>query len=210
MRTAVRQRSAGLVVALLALVVLGASPAFAQGIGGAQGGADERHEGIGIGVKGGWLFPTFSEAGIDFDNRTGQQIGVFFGGNRPGLIGVMAEVNYGQKGFSFGGSDFDVNFVSVPVVIRVNGGSKSLSGVSFYGIAGPQLDWLINGSLTDLENTQGFEISLVIGGGIEITRFIVELRYIKGLRSISREFDVAGSTGLDSKAFAILFGFRFN
>ena len=177
--------------------------------------SDERHEGIGIGVKGGWLFSDLTAEGIEFDQRSGWQVGAFFGGNRPGLVGVMAEVNYGKKGAKLGDLDYDVNFVSVPVVLRVNGGSKSLSGVSGYGIVGPQLDWLISperdGVGVDIDDdTEGFELSLVAGAGVEITRFIVELRYIHGLRSISKTFDLPESAELKSKAFAILFGIRFN
>jgi hypothetical protein len=219
-----RSRLSIALVAALALLVFGAMPVSAQGVGGAPGDVDERHEGIGIGIKGGWLFSKFSAEGAEFDRRTGQQIGIFFGGNRPGLIGVMAEVNYGKK--SSGDPEdedaqLDLRFVSVPVVMRVNGGARSLNGVSFYGIVGPQLDWLLSQKLVigddefDLEDdlgdeTEGFEVSLVIGGGIEITRFIAEVRYIHGLKSIAPEFDVADATDLKSRSFAILFGFRFN
>lgn len=213
MTTVIRNGACALMTAL-AIVALTAAAAQAQGFGSAQGGSDERHEGIGIGIKGGWLFPQFSTDSVEFDKRTGQQIGIFFGGNRPGLIGVMAEVNYGKKGGTTeGNQDFDFTFVSVPVVLRVNGGSKTLSGVSLYGIVGPQLDWLLKREFDgdDIEeDTEGFELSLVAGAGIEITRFIAEFRYIHGLRAVSKEFDVFGSEELKSKAFAILFGFRFN
>jgi hypothetical protein len=201
--------------AALMLVVVTSSPALAQGIGGAQTGRTEaRHEGVGIGIKGGWLFSKLTSESVEFDQRTGQQIGLFFGGNRPGLIGVMAELNYGKKGTHTQvlDQDYDARFVSVPVVLRVNGGSKTLSGVSGYGIIGPQLDWLISETLNDLdlEDTEGFEVSLVAGAGIEITRFIVELRYIHGLKSISRDFNLGTTDDLKSKAFGILYGFRFN
>ena len=213
MTTVIRKGACALVTAL-AIVALSATTAQAQGIGGAQGGSDERHEGIGIGIKGGWLFPEFSTDSAEFDKRTGQQIGIFFGGNRPGLIGVMAEVNYGKKGGTTeGDQDFDFTFVSVPVVLRVNAGSRDLSGVSFYGIVGPQFDWLLKRELGDVDiedDTEGFELSVVAGAGIEITRFIVEFRYIHGLRAVSKEFDVFDSDELKSKAYAILFGFRFN
>ena len=207
-------------IVMLALGVLGTTPAFAQGVGGAQGGTDERHEGIGIGLKGGWLFSDISAEGAEFDRRTGYQVGVFFGGNRPGLVGVMAEVNYGEKGGRDPNNDenhYDIQFVSVPVVMRVNAGSKSLSGVSGYGIVGPQLDWLISQKVfigddefDVADDTEGFEVSLVAGVGVEITRFIVEFRYIHGLKSVSKEFDFSGAEDLKSRAYAILFGFRFN
>lgn len=217
MRITVRQLSAAFMVAL-ALVAFGASPAFAQIGGSSQPQQEEQYEGFGIGVKGGWLFTNFDQEGIEFDQRSGYQFGVWFGGNRSGVVGVMAEVNYGKKGaeiVGIGGSDpnYDVTFVGVPVLLRVNVGSRSRSGVNVYGVVGPEIDWLINQSLlgVDLEeDTEGFELGLVVGGGIEITRFLVELRYVQGLRSISRTFDLSETTELKTKSFAILFGVRFN
>jgi ABC-type glucose/galactose transport system permease subunit len=101
--------------------------------------------------------------------------------------------------------------------MRVNAGSNSLSGISAYGIVGPQLDWLISQKIFlgdeefDVsEDTEGFEVSLVAGVGVEITRFIVEFRYIHGLKSISEDFDFGDATDLKSRAYAILFGIRFN
>jgi hypothetical protein len=205
-------------LAALALAVFGASPARAQGVGGAPGDVDERHEGIGIGVKGGFLFSNVSVEDFETDSKTGWQVGVFFGGNRPGLVGVMAEVNFGEKGATDPDSEESLNltFVSVPVVMRINGGARSLNGVNFYGIVGPQFDWLISRKLAQegfpdediSEETEGFELNLVFGGGVEITRFIAELRYIQGLKNISK--DLVDTNDLKTHAWAILFGFRFN
>lgn len=199
--------------AALALVALSASPLFAQ-LGGQAPPPQETYEGIGVGIKGGWLFTNFSQEGLSFDRRQGYQVGVWFGGNRPGVVGVMAEVNYGKKGAELVGlGDYDVNYVGVPVLLRVNGGTRSRSGINAYGVVGPELDWLINHSLlgVDIEDdTAGFELGLVVGGGIEITRFIAELRYVHGLRGISKTFDLSETTKLKTRSFAILFGIRFN
>jgi hypothetical protein len=190
----------------LTLAALGTSPAQAQGVG----------------VKGGFLFSSLTGEGDEdlFEQRIGHQIGMFFGGNRTGPVGVMAEVNYGKKGAGDPDNEdnhYDIRFVSVPVVLRVNGGSRNLSGISGYGIIGPQLDWLISQKIFfgddefDVsDDTEGFEVSLVMGAGIEITRFIVEARYIHGLKALAKDFDFADAQDLKSRAFAILFGIRFN
>ncbi len=205
MRTALRQLTAICAMAL-AIVALSATPTFAQD--------QDEYEGFGVGIKGGWLFTNFDQEGIQFENRAGYQVGLWFGGNRPGVVGVMAEVNYGKKGAEIQGvGNYDVNFVGVPVLLRLNIGAASRNGVNAYAVVGPEIDWLINHQLfgVDLEdNTEGFELGLVIGGGVEITRFIVEARYIHGLRSISNTFDLSETTDLKTKSFAILFGVRFN
>jgi hypothetical protein len=221
MSNAVKKFAVASIVAA-GLVVVSTPPARAQGVGGAPMGSDERQTGIGVGVKGGFLFSNLTAEGDEdvFEQRMGHQVGVFFGGNRGGRVGVMAEVNYGKKTAGDPENDdnhYDINFVSVPVVVRVNGGSRSLNGIHAYGIVGPQLDWLISqkifagGDEFDVsDDTEGFEVSLVAGAGIEITRFIVEARYIHGLKALAKDFDFADAQDLKSRAFAILFGIRFN
>ena len=171
-------------------------------------------QGIGIGIKGGWLFPEFETDSLAFDKKTGWQVGMFLGGNRPGLIGAMVEINYGKKGAEVSADgDFDTTFLSVPLLLRVNAGSSSRSGVAGYFVIGPQFDWLLETDLFEdsiKDNTKGFEFNLAVGGGLEITRFIVELRYIKGLTSIDDDLDLAGFEDLKTQSWAILFGFRFN
>lgn len=203
-----KRTSAVVRLALLsvAVAVLGASPALAQGVG--------------VGAKIGPIFSNldFTEDGeaVHFDRKTGFMGGIFFGGNRRGLVGVGAEVNLVKKGAKdVFGSDVDLTVLDVPVYLRINGGSKTLSGVSGYFIIGPGFDVnlsakeKLDGVDIDLKDeVESFDLNLNIGGGIEITRFIVELRYIKGLRNISKE--LTSSEKVKTKAFALLFGVRFN
>lgn len=49
-------------------------------------------QGIGVGVKGGYLHSSF-DATQAFDSAGGWQAGLFFGGNRPGTLGFMGEFN---------------------------------------------------------------------------------------------------------------------
>ena len=177
-------------------------------------------QGIGIGIKGGWLFPEFETDNLAFDKKTGWQVGMFLGGNRPGLIGAMVELNYGKKGAEVSpAGDFDTTFISVPLFLRVNAGSSSTGGVAGYFLVGPQFDWLLERDLFEesvKDNTKGFEFGLAVGGGLEITRFIIELRYVKGLTAIDKEdIDDIGdllddTQDLKTQSWAILFGFRFN
>ena len=56
-------------------------------------------QGIGVGVKGGYLHTSF-DASQALDNGNGWMAGLFFGGNRPGTVGVMGEFNFlGLSGF---------------------------------------------------------------------------------------------------------------
>lgn len=172
--------------------------------------------GVGIGVKVGPLFSSFSDSvdssGVHFDRRTGFMGGLFIGGNRPGVVGVGTEINIVKRSTTENGDDTDFYSLQIPVYARINIGSSSTNGVNFYLLVGPAFD--INfkahskvfGDIKD--QTENFDVSILGGAGVEITRFIIEGRYIQGFRSVAK--DLSGSEKITSKSVAILFGFRFN
>jgi hypothetical protein len=184
----------------------------------APAAAQERHEGIGIGIKGGPVFNKFiisdDEDSDDLRTRTGWMGGVFIGGNRPGLVGVGVEINYIKRTARDPDSeaDFALQSIDVPVYLRINGGSRDLNGVSFYGIVGPAFDVNLKADIDGFDikdDVEDFDINLVVGGGVEITRFIVEARYMRGLRNLDKSFSDSSSSA-KSSSFAVLFGVRFN
>ncbi|MGE3511026.1 MAG: outer membrane beta-barrel protein [Vicinamibacterales bacterium] len=170
-------------------------------------------EGVGVGVKGGLLFSNLDfGANDDFlANRTGLIGGLFVGGNRGGLLGVEADIFYARKGSKVGSADLDIHMLEIPVLLRVNAGSRSLGGVAVYGLAGPAIDFRLKSELDGIDivdATEGYDVNLVIGGGIEITRFLAEVRYNHGLRNISKNF--AASDEIKTRSWALLIGVRFN
>jgi hypothetical protein len=181
------------VLAVLALIV-SSVPAAAQGI------------------KVGPTFATFSSDALDFSTRTGIHAGIFFGGNRDGVLGVQTEINWVRKSAQTEplGVGIRIDYVQIPVLLRLNAGSSSSSGFVAYGIVGPAVEVKVADEIEGLTIDDGFEgadVSLVFGGGIEIARIIVEGRYAKGFRRINdRLSDVAE---IKSQSFTILFGLRF-
>ena len=169
-------------------------------------------QGVGVGVKGGYLYSSFDfeDASDVLDSSNGWIAGLFFGGNRPGRVGVMGEINVQAKRGELGADDVTIYYLQVPALVRINGGSRSTSGVSGYGIIGPAIDLKVGedlSNLTDSDEVESVDVSLVAGAGVEISRFIIEGRGTWGLRNIAKEGD-----GLDVKTrtFAILVGLRFN
>lgn len=165
------------------------------------------------GIKFGPTFAKFSSESLDFSNRTGLHAGLFFGGNRSGVFGLQGEINWIRKRTEFGieGQNIRIDYLQVPVLLRLNVGSDSASGFAVYGIAGPALDIKIADEVEGITIDDGFEgadVSLVFGGGVEVARIIIEGRYEKGLRRINKNFiDFAE---IKTQAFTILFGIRFN
>jgi hypothetical protein len=172
--------------------------------------------GVGIGVKVGPLFSSFRDAtnsdnGV-FSRRTGFMGGLFIGGNRGGVVGAAMEVNVVKRSTTQNGEDVDLYSIQIPVLARINIGSSSTSGAQVYVLVGPAVDWRfkahssITGSIKD--QTEGYDLSLVGGVGVEITRFIIEGRYIEGFRNVAK--DLSDTDKIKTRSFAVLFGVRFN
>jgi hypothetical protein len=179
--------------------------------------SQRQHQGIGIGALIGPVFDKFNsdEEGIDFSTKTGWQFSLFIGGNRPGRVGVATEISLLRRKTQAVDDPEEVKFntLQVPVFVRVNVGSQNLDRASVYVKFGPAFDVVLKAEragedLLDLEEVERFQVDLIGGVGVEITRFIVEARYIHGLRTVNTDFQEVGK--LKYKAFAILFGVRFN
>jgi hypothetical protein len=169
-------------------------------------------QGVGIGVKGGYLYSSFDfeNASDVLDSSSGWMAGLFIGGNRAGRVGLMGEINLQAKRGEAGMESATIYYAQVPLLLRINVGSRSTGGVGGYGVVGPAIDLKIGddlGNLTTFDDIESGDVSLVVGVGVELSRFIIEGRGTWGLRSIATDAD-----GLDvtTNAFALLVGLRFN
>jgi hypothetical protein len=183
--------SRAIALTALALVVF-ASPATAQGI------------------KFGPTFATFSSDALDFKTRTGIHAGLFVGGGRDKTVGMQTEFNWLRKKAEINGNQISIDYLQLPVLLRVGGGSSSANGFGVYGIVGPAVSFKIGDEVEGFTLDDGFEgadVSLVFGAGIEVTRIIVEGRYEKGFRRINNSFSAPSE--IKTQAFTILFGVRF-
>jgi len=181
-----------------------------------QASQSSHHEGFGFGVLGGFLFKSLSQSPVDGEAltaNTGKTIGLFFGGNRPGRVGVEAELMYNiRKGTQLNGDVLSIHSLEVPVLIRVNIGSQSLKGVLGYILVGPAFDIQLNDSLLSksvTKNYKGLNVNAMFGGGIEITRFFIEAKEDIGLFSANTG-NLFGASTIHTKTFDLLFGFRIN
>jgi hypothetical protein len=188
-------RPFGHVAALTVLVFAGvASNASAQGGG----------------IKVGPTFDKFSSEALDFDTRTGIHAGFFLGGSRDNVVGMQTEFNWlRKKAEAPGGQDIRIDYLQIPVLLRVNAGSSSSNGPAVYGIAGPAVELKIADEIEGFtldDGVEGADVSLVFGAGFEVARLIVEGRYEKGLRRINNTF--SDFSEIKKQSFTILFGVR--
>jgi hypothetical protein len=172
----------------------------------------------GAGIKVGPTFANFSSDALDFKNRTGIHAGLFVGGSRENVLGFQTEFNWLRKNVeqvpqtssAAEGPKIRIDYLQIPVLLRLNAGSRSASGFALYGIAGPAIELKIGDEIDGVTLDNGFEgadVSLVFGGGFEVAHIIVEGRYEKGLRRINDTF--SDLSEIKKHAFTILFGIRF-
>jgi len=165
---------------VLAVLVAGltaiATPALAQ------------DQGVGFGLLGGITRAEFDSDGPTdfFESRNGWMAGLWFGGNRDGVLGFMGELSLVEKRAEGAGETVKLRYLEIPAVLRVNVGQQSRNGVSVYGIAGPVFDIKIGDEgFNIIDEYEGFDVGIMAGGGIEITRIGFEVRGNWGLRQIN-------------------------
>ena len=118
---------------------------------------------------------------------TGWEGGIWFGGNRGGNVGVMGEILYAKKKQQVTGvtGSTTLQYLEIPILLRINAGSRSRNGVSVYGLIGPVFDINLKakqGNFDVKSNYESLDLGILGGVGVEITRFLVEGRYNKGLQ----------------------------
>ena len=184
-----------------------------------QNDDENRSTGLGIGAKVGPVFSTFSADVLDehFKNRTGFMAGIWFGGNRGGRVGVMGELMYIEKGTKDDvGGEITAKYLEIPVLVRINIGSRSKNGLSVYAIGGPSVNIKLDAQLFEDghknanfdDDYEGFDIDAIAGGGVEVLRFLVEARYDWGLRNVNKS--LSDAIKIRTRTFELLFGLRFN
>jgi len=180
-----------------------------------QPAAQSSAGGLGFGIKGGWLYSSFSQAGESLESRSGWEAGIFFGGNRSGVVGLMGELLYARKSFEEGVSAKTTNldYLEIPILLRLNiGSSNKNKGVIFYGLAGPVFNFNVKAERDGVDVSDSYEkydIGVLAGGGLEISRIILEARYNWGLKNLLKNSG-ALSGDLKNQTFALIGGIRFN
>jgi hypothetical protein len=172
-----------------------------------------KHGGIGIGIKGGPMFAKLDSSGATtFQQKAGYQVGLFIGGNRPGVFGVGTEITYIKRNAQAQGNttaSSSATALEIPLLFRLNAGSGHLSGADVYVLFGPAIDInMTKFSTAFVSNTTSYDLNGVAGVGVEITRVILEFRYNRGFRSVART--LSDSTVVNMHSFVLLAGFRFN
>ena len=163
------------------------------------------------GIKGGFLYSTlsFDETSDVWDSNSGWTAGLFFGHGKEKTAGFLGEVNFQQRGGGTPGGDVKLYYLSIPLMLRVGAGEE----VNVYVIGGPSFDIKIGESNPDdvdvVQEWEGIDFGITLGGGVELGFFILEARVNWGLRNLAESALLFEGEKLTSRSFALQAGFRF-
>ena len=198
---------------LLAIVALAASATYAQVTGGFKIGDN-------------WADLAEDDEEFDtednLDKRTGLAVGAFVDVPVAPGFSFQPEFLYSQKGAkfedSFTGEDVTIKYdvFQIPLLAKFNFGAND-APVQGFVVAGPGLAFRMKSEIDydetdeldeDIEDeTESFEFSGIIGGGVKFGLASVEIRYDHGFTNLN---SVEGDTfEIKSRTFSVLFGVGF-
>ena len=202
--------------ALMLLAVAGASPASAQPTGGVMGGVNLAN-----------IDFSATNISLNFDQRIGVIGGGFFRYDFRDNFGLQVEGLFSQKGTKTDELDADglggpdeykalVNYIEVPILAHVGVKTGTAATVRLFG--GPAFAFRVS----DRQEVNGVEVpseeeldikssdvGLTFGGGLDINRFLIDLRYTFGLRQINAEDQGLDNLKIKNRTFSVMVGYRF-
>ncbi len=161
---------------------------------------------IRFGIKGGVNFNDFNYTMQDLtlDNSTGWQAGVLLQFKIPVIgLGVQPELLYSVKKAEVDGESNSIKYLEIPLNIRWQ---FKLPVIHPYILVGPYFSYATDFSGDAFKNgLDRFDWGIGLGGGVEIWRFQLGLRYSWGLQNISNVDDFK----LKNNTLSLSLGFLF-
>jgi hypothetical protein len=149
--------------------------------------------------------------GVDTDTQSGLAAGGHVTIAINDLLSIQPEVMFVQKGSTFGenGPSISLDYVEFPILAVFTW--QTSGNVTPFVYAGPSFGANMSatvemdGEVEDLDDeVKDSDVSIVFGGGVDISGFIVDARYEAGVSTIAEAGD-----DTKTSAFLILAGFCF-
>lgn len=155
----------------------------------------------GGGIKAGVNFAKVSGSDDEPGRRIGAIAGAFMTFGFGSGLAVQPEVLFSMQGSKFSFGTAKVDYVQVPLLLRI--GSNSKAGASVYGLVGPSIGiWLRDEGWTD--DIKRTDVGLAVGVGVTVSRLLIEARYTAGLTDFSK-----GTTVYKNRVISLLGGLHF-
>ena len=162
---------------------------------------------IDLGIKAGVNFATISEAN-NLSNKTGFVAGAFVGGKFNDNVGFQIDLLYSQQGAKFNASEFNLDYFSLPVVVKVYlvKGLHLQVGPQFGILLDDDTQSAIGETINDIA-ASNFDFSGVAGLGIELPFGIrADARYQIGFTDVSGQSQFNNGK---NNVFTVAVGYSF-
>ncbi len=135
-----------------------------------------------FGLKGGVNFSKYTgEEDIkDLEGKTGYHIGAVLQISLLETLALQGELLYSAQGIK----DVDLDYANVPIMAKL----KLAKVLSIE--AGPQFGFIVNDDFPSEDDLNSFDMSAVVGAGVELGDFFGQVRYSLGLSEISTDTDI--------------------
>jgi hypothetical protein len=173
-----------------------------------------------FGAKGGVVFgsvPAFTDPSSGDSVDVGRRVGLTGGGfgtvTFGSGLGVQLEVLYTQKGLKYTLDDSEskvfLNYLEFPLLARY---ARAVGSTKVYAFGGPSANFNVqaieeapDGDRNDVgDDYKMFELSMVVGAGVQVGHFEVEGRWNQGVTGVSET-----DSGYHTRSFMFMFGARF-
>ncbi len=159
---------------------------------------------IHLGIKGGLNFAKFNTDDMTLDNATGWQAGLLLQFKVPIIgLGLQPELLYSVKKADVDGQSNSIGYFEIPVNIRW---AIELPLIRPYILVGPYFSYAADFSGDAFKNgLDRFDWGIGLGGGVEIWKIQIGIRYSWGLQNISSVDDFKLKNNTFSLSAAFLF-----
>lgn len=161
---------------------------------------------------------TDTSVSVNGDSRTGLVAGLSFNMPIQEMFSVEVDALFAQKGTEVSFTEFGftdtskvkLNYLDIPVLGRINLNGSAPVGVHL--LIGPSFNFKLSEKFDPDEDNddsqfERMETALLIGGGVRLSAFRVDLRYGIGLSNIIKDSVSDGFLTGKNKVFSILVGF---
>lgn len=179
---------------IILLVCTGATAAVAQAS-------------VSLGLKGGLNFANVdaTTVGTAYNSRTGYHAGAFVNVKLTKLA-IVPELIYSVQGSDVSTATStqsrELAYVNIPILLKL----YLVGGLNLQ--AGPQFGFLASATEggTDVKSLyKGSDTSVALGAGLDISKFVIDVRYNMGLSEIN---DSASSSATKNQVFQLSVGFK--
>lgn len=180
----------------------------------------------GIGVKGGFNvanMPISSEHQFNTTLRKAWMTGGFVDFPLGRNVFLQPELVFTTKGTEIpvgvGQTTYKLTYLEIPVLLRLD--LRNRGKAIPYVYAGPTVSFLLAATQTNVAPAIGYsarydakdqfqstDVGFALGGGVRFGKFLVEARYVEGLKNIAKQAPSQPSTA-KNRVFQIIGGVRF-